>query len=331
MLFSDHGIIGFDVSYYQDDNNTPQKIDFRKMKLYGASFVIVKAGQLNYQDQDFRDYWRDAKAAGIPRGSYWFGDKGLSGKAQALTYWNLIKDDIGEGLCCIDYEDRSWTDWRQLKDFLVEFMRLSQLPPERIAVYTAYYYWNEHSPILSTDRQWFAQFPLWLAWYAPDPQFVRVPTPWTEALIWQAGTPSIGLAVGVESLEVDYNKFNGDATKFAKYFGASPVTSPVGGIMKVGTVTVTKLNIRTGPSVSHEDIGDLFLHDKVYGELDITNNWLHFNRIQRVDGTQQNMDGWASADYMSLADIPTPPPTTGLPATLWIGTTKDNVQEYVKK
>jgi GH25 family lysozyme M1 (1,4-beta-N-acetylmuramidase) len=34
---------GIDVSRWQDDNNTPQQIDFRKAYAAGARFVFIKA------------------------------------------------------------------------------------------------------------------------------------------------------------------------------------------------------------------------------------------------------------------------------------------------
>ena len=62
---------GPDVSYYNDDDETPQGIDFEKMKLK-VDFVIVRAGQNKWVDLDFTTNWLAAGKAGIPRGSYWY-------------------------------------------------------------------------------------------------------------------------------------------------------------------------------------------------------------------------------------------------------------------
>lgn len=310
MQINDTGIFGFDVSIYQDDNQTPAQINFVKMKDYGASFVVIKTGQWYYSDEDFMYNWTAAKAAGIPRSSYWFGDFRDSGKAQAQRYWNLLKNDIGEGPHFIDYEGGSWTDWRQLYDFIVEFQKLSNLPNEKIGIYTAYYYWREHCPTEPASLAWFGKYPLWLAWYTDDPTNVQVPAPWISPLLWQSGTPAIGLAAGVESREIDYNVFNGDDARFIQVFGtgSNPNPPPTGEIMKIGTVTTKVLNIREGPGTNFPVIGELYYGDKVIGELDLATNWLNFSKIIRVNGTQVNMNGWSSAQYMSLVEYV--PPTT---------------------
>lgn len=46
-------IIGTDVSFYQDDPQTPQGINFPKMR-QAAEFVIVRAGQNLWVDPDFK-------------------------------------------------------------------------------------------------------------------------------------------------------------------------------------------------------------------------------------------------------------------------------------
>ena len=65
--------IGPDVSFYQDLEETPEKIDFVKMQKT-ANFVIIRAGQNLWPDPDFEYNWTEAKKAGLPRGSYWFYD-----------------------------------------------------------------------------------------------------------------------------------------------------------------------------------------------------------------------------------------------------------------
>jgi hypothetical protein len=99
----------------------------------------------------------------------------------------------------------------------------------RVGIYTGYYWWLEHTT--AADRADYAQYPLWLAWYTSKPSIVQIPAPWTQCLIWQDGTPSIGLSVGVESLEIDHNKFNGGAAEFAAEFGAQVTPPTTGGTM----------------------------------------------------------------------------------------------------
>lgn len=230
MNFNYQKILGYDVSFYQDDNTTPQKIDFNKMKAYGASFVIVRAGQYKYKDEDFDYNWYESAKAGIPRSSYWFGDKDDTGKAQARKHWSLIRNDVGEGPHFIDYEGGSWTDWNQLFNFISEFQQLSGSPNSKIGIYTGYYYWLKYSPANLSIRDWFKKYNLWLAWYSEDPAYVKVPHPWTDEnlLLWQQGTPKIGIAAGAESKEIDLDLFNGDSDRFKFYWGTNPTEPPTG-------------------------------------------------------------------------------------------------------
>lgn len=255
MNFTDCGIFGFDVSRWQDVNATPQKIDFVKMKEYGASFVVIKVGQLALPDEDFADNWLNAKTAGIPRSAYWFCDKNASGKAQASKFWNLVRNDQPEGMLYADYENGSWTDWNQLYAFLYELQQLSGYPSSRIGIYTGYYYWAGHSPTNSLSLSWFSKFPLWLAWYSENPAYVKIPKPWTECLLWQSGTPAIGLEVGAESREIDYNKFNGDAEKFKQFMGGEAVPPDNGGEVTVLYYADLKSgatsNVRQGPGLTY--------------------------------------------------------------------------------
>jgi len=223
--FQDEGIFGYDLSWYQDKNDTVQGIDFEMMKAYGTSFVIIRAGQDTWQDEDFEYNWSHAKEAGIPRSAYWFGDKDSSGKSQAQRFWSLVKNDQPEGILFVDYEDGSWTDWNQLYAFIVELQRLSGFPDSRIGIYTAYYYWVDHSPSNASSKAWFGKYILWLAAYTAHPELVKIPLPWTACLIWQDEIILSG-GTGVESKEVDHNRFNGDAEKFELYMGGTPVIVP---------------------------------------------------------------------------------------------------------
>ena len=74
--------IGSDVSFYQDQPETPEHIDFVKMGK-SADFVIIRAGQNLWVDRDFKLNWVAAKAAELPRGTYWFYDSRADLKRQA--------------------------------------------------------------------------------------------------------------------------------------------------------------------------------------------------------------------------------------------------------
>lgn len=208
-------IIGTDCSFWQDDDETPQKIDFHKMKDAGAEFVILRAGQNKWQDEDFKDYWKDSKGI-LPRGSYWFYDSRVDPKIQARLWVSTLGDNLGELPMFCDFEDTyrgAFHGWKQWYNFMVELQRL--LPEKQLGIYTAYYYWIENTlqvGIPSISLQWFAQFPLWIANYGVTTPLV--PRPWSTWDIHQFTDNGDGTKYGVESLNIDLNYFNGTIEDF---------------------------------------------------------------------------------------------------------------------
>jgi lysozyme len=241
-------------------------VNFQTMKAAGAHFVIVKAGQRYYADPDFVHNWREAKAAGIPRGSYWFYDSRANPKDQAQKYWNLLESDPGELFHALDWEENyngTYRDWQYVYDFLYWFKDFSKLPYQYIPVYTGYYYWIEHAPTNAQSLEWFKRHPLWLANYNPQAE-VKVPPPWSECIMWQYGTPAVGIKYGAESREIDMNLWNGDEQSFKLYFGLGGITPPPvepGETMKGKVIKLT--NIRLLNTQFSADMGDLLAGDLV--------------------------------------------------------------------
>lgn len=285
MNFSNFNVHGPDISFYQDADNTPQMVNFQTMKAAGANFVIVKAGQRYYPDPDFVHNWKEAKAAGIPRGSYWFYDSRETPKRQAEKYWSLLQDDPGELIHAGDWEENyngTYRDWQYFYDFLFWFQAFSKLPHERIPVYTNYFYWMEHAPTNVLSLQWFNRHPLWLASYGAQAT-AKVPAPWRECLLWQYGTPSVGIQYGAESREIDMNLWNGDLQSFNRYFGLGETTPPTTeppteGETMQGKVLVN-LNIRPTASTQFAYIGQLAPNDIVEGT--VTNGWWRLTKWTR--------------------------------------------------
>lgn len=325
MNFTDSGIEGFDVSFYQDDNNTLQGINFQRMKNWGADFVIIRAGQGAWIDPDFIRGWEDAKTAGIPRAAYWFYDPRTAPRIQASNFWNLVKNDLPEGRLWIDLEfpdiwGGSYTSWQNWK-LMIEELKL--LGATRIGIYTANWWWSKY-PLVDTN--YFGQYPLWVAQYTSRPEYVTLPKGWSTALIWQDGTPAIGIEVGVESIEIDHNKFNGGAVEFEKEFKTwVTVPPPVQGDIMLGTMLNYTVNVRSASGVI---MGALRLNDSVSGEIKgAYPRRIYFSSVKRANGTIWNIGQLCSAvvendtatvAYMKLEpDVVVPPPVTGsVPFTL---------------
>ena len=89
-------IPGIDISHWQNDKSTPQKMNFAKAKAAGTKFVFIKVSERGGMDEDYFYNWKTAKEAGIPRGGYHFLRWDISGLLQARIFCDLLKDDPGE-------------------------------------------------------------------------------------------------------------------------------------------------------------------------------------------------------------------------------------------
>lgn len=220
-------ITGTDVSVWQDNNTTPNiKIDFNTMRKAGARFCFIKAIQGVRIDQDFADYWRDAKAAGIPRGAYLFLDWNVSARKQAEAYWALLKDDPGEFIHpIIDFEG-----WNNPPPTALSLLRQVCTEVESVTgripmIYTSAGFFNEFGR--GWDTAW-KRYPLWIANYTTA-SVPLVPKPWGKSdwLFWQYTSKGDGKLYGVESATVDLNRFNGDEAAFRKVFIMGESVTPV--------------------------------------------------------------------------------------------------------
>lgn len=102
---------GIDVSRWQGN------IDWKKVKEDGIQFAILKAGGSDdgfYTDSKFEQYYKDAKAVGMPVGAYYFvGPKCVSkedGIADAKRFLEIIKGKTFEYPVYIDLEATSPSD-----------------------------------------------------------------------------------------------------------------------------------------------------------------------------------------------------------------------------
>lgn len=224
-------VIGPDVSFYQDAPNTARQINFTQMKEAGAEFVIIRAGQNLWADQDVDFNMREAKAAGLPRGTYWFYDSRIEPKIQARLYIATLKGDLGELPLFADFEENykgPYQGWKHWYTFLEELKLLAR--GHEIAIYTAPYYWKANAPssiLNKASLEYFHQYALWIAHYttATAP---TIPLPWSasEWCLWQYTSKENGPLFGAESLNIDMNRFNGSAEKFRARFNLGAVVTP---------------------------------------------------------------------------------------------------------
>jgi len=304
-------VIGPDVSFYQDDAETPQGIAFDRMRR-AAEFVIIRAGQNLWPDPDFKYNWRSAKLAGLPRGSYWFYDSRANPKRQAEKWFEQFEGDLGELPLFADFEESyggPYSGWPRWYDFLERLKQL--IGDKQIGIYTAYYYWTRYAPNALRQPQpleYFHQYPLWIANYgAIQP---KVPRPWSldEWLFWQYTETGDGRLYGVESRGIDLNYFRGDVEAFRLRFGLpapEPTPGPTPGTGRMFLAT-TRLKVRESPATDALQVGTLETGDTVE-ELSASTDRSWLKIIRRLDA----LTGWSSSAYLTQISGPElPAPTT---------------------
>lgn len=314
MQFIDDTIIGADVSFYQDADETPQQIDFTKMVEQGASFVVVRAGQNEWVDPDFVYNWTNAKYASLPRGSYWFYDSRREPTRQAEVFASLFYTSPPELELWLDLEENyggAYQGWQNWKKFLVRLRQL--MPTAKIGVYTGYYYITGKIPL--SEYIFFSQFVLWIAWYTNNPSNVLIPKPWTSCLYWQWGTPVWGLAWGCESLEIDMNKFNGTKQQFIDRYGtgsSTPDPTPGGAMIYTVRPKVNDTKIFRNPDGSGGNFDDNFdTSETAKGDGINSYGYMHLYLMGNAV-----INGYVHMSKIIYTQDSTPPPTeTGIKIT----------------
>lgn len=208
-------IIGPDISFYQDDDETVKRVDFNKMKSNGAEFVIIRAGQNTWPDPDFPYNWAKARESGLPRGSYWFYDSRSDPVGQAQLWISGMLGDLGELPLWADFEESYGGSFGGVGNWIKFLDTVRSLAPNHeLGIYTNFYYWREHVP--ADKRAQFSAYPLWIANYNPGAPLI--PEPWASWTFHQYTDAGPGLAFGAESNRIDLNYFNGDLAAFRTRF-----------------------------------------------------------------------------------------------------------------
>jgi lysozyme len=226
--------LGIDVSLWQDNNSTPQMVDFNKAKSAGASFAFMKASQGLALDPDFVMNWQNASNAGILRGVYHFLDfknKPANKTAnewaidQAVFFYGVVKNLKMDFLPVCDFEDSgtlpAGTVRQAFKNFLESYFSISG---KRCIIYTRNSFWSVYG---SADAYWL-QYQLWVAqyYYNTLPANPNLIPPFTKWYFWQYTDKGDGLKYGCESKQVDLNYFNGTVADLYAYVG-TPLPGPV--------------------------------------------------------------------------------------------------------
>jgi len=210
-------VLGIDISRWQDDNSTPQMMDFNKSRNAGAHFAFIKASQSTWMDSDIIQNWQHAKDAGMPRGAYHFLDWTTTGTAQGRFFAGVLKNDSGELTPVIDFECRTNNQGKKIATAeLYAICNTVELALGRqVMIYTGPSYWREFWD--GTHYDYFASRPLWIANY--EVAKPSIPTPWKTWTFWQYTSKGDGLKFGAESKDLDMDYYNGTIDEFRAAFG----------------------------------------------------------------------------------------------------------------
>jgi lysozyme len=222
-------IKGFDVSSWQDNPTTVQKIDWEKAKSQDSKFVFIRALYANSPDRDFSYNWEHSK--GLLRGAYQFYDYRFPVRPQAEAFIALMKGDWGELPPVIDVETVyangvmvPFPPSSAYQQAVITWLKIIEdACKKRPIIYTGQNIIKYGLKMFSTSE--LTKYPLWIAEYRTptgNPNF----TPWPSWVFWQYGTPAVGLQYGMESKELDCNLYNGDLAALQAFAGLPPSSEP---------------------------------------------------------------------------------------------------------
>jgi lysozyme len=244
----------FDISFWQDDDSTPQMVDFVKAYTEGIRGAYIKVSQATYLDEDYILNWQHAKDANMPRGGYHFLDWTKPAVDQARFFTGVLQNDPGELPPVIDYECRTgMPPAGSMRQSLHDFVIIVEVAlGKRPIIYTGYDYWKNYG---SSDRWWADHCDLWIAYPSTLPEPPTPPLPWNTWKLWQWTWKGDGIKYGCESKQVDLDYFNGTEEEFEQWIGEEvvPPPPPKRTINSRGNY----INIRNEPRIATETkVGD---------------------------------------------------------------------------
>ena len=205
---NDHDVHGVDVSRFQGD------INWQAARDAGVSFAFIKATEGGDRvDPTFRQNWRGAHRAGIPRGAYHFFYYCRPASEQAEWFIRNVPNQSGALPPVLDME---WNDASPTcrlrpppetvrKEAAVFLSALTRHYGQRPIIYTTVDFWER-------NEMWRLKgYEFWLRSVKAHPADRYDGHPWT---FWQySGT---GLVPGVTG-KVDLNAYYGNAAQWAAW------------------------------------------------------------------------------------------------------------------
>lgn len=238
---------------------------------YGITGLIVKATEgLTYKDPMRQAHYDGGKSAGMAVGFYHFARPEYSQYTEARHFVTTVKEVTGGEIpiigyredgtpipgLALDFEVTGGLDGARLNTWVWGFVsEVHTLTGYWPVIYTSPYIWS----LVTGDKTRFAVCPLWIAnWNVPVP---IIPAPWESYTYWQDTVLPKGSIPGIPGqVDHNYSPFTWvETTTPPPDPDPDPEPEPVEPGAGLSAVTTTQpwLNLRAGPSLLAEDIGDL--------------------------------------------------------------------------
>ena len=238
---------GIDISGYQFD------VDWATVKTDGYTFAYEKATQGNYYTNPYYNYnITNAKAQGIPIGSYDFADFGVNPTTEANFFWNEIKSTIsGDGKTLQPMLDAESYETGNEDSWVATWASVIEADGEPPAIRST----PSFTPIhLSQTTISQPQPPRITLSGLPSQGPLRLPTrtlPWTSYEVWQYGnSDSFPTKDNEGNVEGDADQLNGTASDLLNLVVGSGKFATGSTVETTAKVTATQNSNGTGTSGS---------------------------------------------------------------------------------
>lgn len=210
---------GIDVSRYQGKINW----DFISRHQPKVVFAGIRATvSWGYTDSWFQHNWEEAKRVGVLRMAYHVVFPGENATRQMDSFLRLVGLDTGELPLVLDVElDHGLSP----SAISLNILRCAQIIESRTGRKPILYSRASWVNQFMAGASWLDQYDWWLAQYLSTPgEHPGPPNLPSGVKQWQIHqTTSHGSPIGVESLQMDYDRWNGDESNVRKYAGLEDI------------------------------------------------------------------------------------------------------------
>jgi len=213
---------GIDVSRYQGQMNWDVVAAHRPKVVFAGIRATVSWG---YRDSWFTRNWAEAKRVGILRMAYHVVYPGENPQRQIDNFLGMVGNDTGELPLVLDCELDHGQSARTIANNILAQAQLIEARTGRKPILYSRKIWTD---VYMAGATWLNQYDWWLAIYLntadehPGPP--PLPKGVTKWLIHQ--TTSHGAPIGVESRQMDYDRWNWDEQAVYRYAGVNPPPPP---------------------------------------------------------------------------------------------------------